>query len=899
MRPTDTVAALLWATALTLAALTPGCEPPDRGGDPAVSATWLAELPPAQSSELLRPVTPAPWPAAAPDHSTPFTVSVTTGHPGNLAFGGDQTTDLPVALTINVANARPGVERLARLSYTVLDLYGRRVAGAQVGELAVPRHGNATRTVTLTDLNDLGPYEVIARVDSDAGPMVARSAFAIVPLPDAAEKAVHRFACRGTLRAAPAAVRVGCRLCYVPNLIADGVGVANLDERRPDRHWTPGFDPSVFRFSLDAFQNAGLACVGQIGHGLDPQTRVIDADSVIPVGLPADPGQFARYTAPLVLMLPSVRIWDVLPDPLERLGASAAELRQYLTTQTDAIRSGRRDVELWASGRAGAANDYLTAPTTAGLLDGLRFLHCRDEAPLAAWVAGRAKAARWIAVLAERPPEASPQRRAWRAVKDVLGVLAAGGDVELPTQTLLDPHAAAALATLIQRVQAATFHGEVWPELPLVRSPVFDGPRRRVAVLWSDVTADADPNGPPDCGVLEIADARHLAAEDCMGRPIGMWRKRSLIVPIGPGPVTVLSDRLSAADLAARLRGARMVGIAPIALRAASITSPIGPRATVALDVVGLTPHTVRAELSVEGPRGWEPARAVKTVRVAPGRATRVELTFRNAARTVDNDYPLTLRATVGPWTTTRVQVVHQAVAPEATVTVDGRLDDWTDVPPLAMPVPRPAPAESAAHTQPNAPAGSAAVKVWTAHDSKTLYVAAEVPMATPLKRDRTVGPTGSAAMGNPWGPETIQLAFGRADDPQPAYVLALVPTAARPAVVRMHAPGMDRRNPLPDLPIKDWGEVPGARVAIVDAGDRAIYEAAIPREELAQLPWSRGRRWHVAVLVDLPGGATLQWAETADVFHWQSSRCTFFPLPRRCRAAVTQLGLVRAAGGR
>jgi hypothetical protein len=216
-----------------------------------------------------------------------------------------------------------------------------------------------------------------------------------------------------------------------------------------------------------------------------------------------------------------------------------------------------------------------------------------------------------------------------------------------------------------------------------------------------------------------------------------------------------------------------------------------------------------------------------------------------------------------------------------------------------------------------NAPSAANVARVRAAFDDEFLYLAVEVPAAEPLKRERTVEPTGTAG-GNPWGPEAIQFALGTADGDEVEHVLSLVPTAAEPVVVRLHRPGMALRNPLPGLPIEGWGEVPGSRVAITWRSGRAYYEAAISRKALTGLPWGAGRTWRFGFLIDgpgdmLPGGVSwregqlvryqppmwhaAQWGEIPGDTGPQPSRTTFFPIGRPTAEVRSELGLVRSAG--
>lgn len=880
---------VLLVAACTLVAQA-GCERAARDDGP---STLAARLTADQRRELHRTVTPPEWPEGSTTDAASLDVALDALRQPAIHVAGEGGEELPVGLELRLGERVPGAARGARVAYEVLDFYGRRVDSADLGEAVVPPRGSLRFAISLDGLTTPGAYLAVARATGPGGQAVALREFAIVPPTPTEPMPDSRFHTTDATGA-----RVGCKVLYVKDLVARGAGVTNWQERTPERQWQPTFDVAPIAARLKEYEEAGLVVIGHLGPGHDAEPHALPGGGPA-FGLPRDPDEFARATAPVVARLPAVAAWDILPEPLERLQASAIDLSRYLDLETRAILNGRGDLVdgLWVSGTQRLVNDLLTPRGASARGRNVRFTDAGDDPTFAAWVAKRVGADKWTARLDETaaPHDASPQRRAWALAKQAVGVLAAGGSVELGSEAVADPAPAAVMAALAQRLEGATFHADVWPGLDLVRSPVFAlRGRRSAAVLWSRVTEDGTPSGAPCRGLVEIPDARHVAAEDCLGSAVGLWRERSLLVPLGEAPVYVTSDRLSAADLVRRLRAARVSGIAPVAVRVGTITSQVGPRATVPVHVVGLTGEAVEVEVALDGPRGWEPADGTKTVRVEPGREVRVAFRFRKAARNVDNAYPVTVRATVGDWSAERAGAACQAVAPRVAVAVDGRLDDWAAVPELTVPLVWPTvPGPATARVGVNEPTGSPVASLRAAHDDDFLYVAARMPMPEPLRRVRTVRPDGSPD-GTPWGEGTIQLALGPAGAAEPSHVVALVPTARRPAVVRMLAPGMDPRNPVADLAAPLWGDVPGARVAIVEADGRAVYEAAIPRESLERLPWSRGSRWAMSLLVGGPGGE-VQWPADADGFHWQRNRRVFFPLGRPCRAITGELGLVAA----
>jgi hypothetical protein len=894
------------ASALVVLAvlLAAGCAPPA----PTAGPTGLTALTPDQRIELLRVVTPVEWPRRS-DRTGPLKIAISTGTEGEVHLATDGKQTPPVELTFQICDRRPATEASAllkadtpaRLAYEVVDFYGRKVAGGNLGDVVVPQGGAAECKAALTGLTQAGYYEAVAHLTwgdkSNKSELTARQGFALIAPPRPGRDTVGRIGCASPQTSAAAA---GCKTLYVDQWLAGGAGVTNWNERAADRPWTPKFDPAALEARLELFEKMGFTVVGRVGQPPEAWRGAVGSDRISARGLPADAVEYAGFTAPLVKSFPSITRWDILPDPLDELGASAAALDGYLATESAAIAKVRPDAALWGAGGPRAFNDYLSAGPSRGLLGGLRFVGPSVDANLDRWVAERAGAKQWTATLPPEAAEISPQRRAWALVRRAVSVLAAGGNLDLPATTTLDPACCAVLAPLAAMLDQSRAETAVWPHLPLVKSPVFAARDRAVAVLWTEPPGDA-ADGPAERGLLTIPDATTLETFDCQGQPIGLWRGRSLLLPLGEAPIYITSRVLSAAALAAKIAPAAMQSFTPLAVRAEPINEAVDSQATVTLELVALIPSGSDVTVETVGPEGWTAADAPQKVHVDPGHPARLAVRFSKAARRIENSYPFTVRLTTADWKGERVLVAQEAVvaARRSPIAIDGNLDSWSNIAPLVVRLPmlqtEPAPAAVVKSNERTEGGPQATLRM--SYDAKYLYVAAEVEQPAPLNRVRTIEPTGTSA-GNPWGVGSIQLALAPAEAAQPAYVLALAPTARRPVVVLLHAPGMDLRNPLPDRPIAGWGEVAGSSAAIVDAGasaagrHRVVYEAAIPRAALTALPWSAGDRWNFSFLVQPADGVEADWSTAAGVFPWQSSATTFFPIGIERRAAMGSVGL-------
>ncbi len=284
------------------------------------------------------------------------------------------------------------------------------------------------------------------------------------------------------------------------------------------------------------------------------------------------------------------------------------------------------------------------------------------DATFARWSPDRAEANQGTATLPPEPDNASPQLRDWALVRRAVSVLAAGGNLDLPATTTHDPACCAVLAPLYALLDQARAATAVWPRLPLIKSPVFASKDRAVAVLWTEAPGDA-AGGTAERGLLTIPDADTLEAFDCQGQPIGLWRGRALLLPLGEAPIYVTSRVLGAAALAAKLAPAAMKNFTPLAVRILPITTPVGPQATVTLELVALTSGGTDVTVETVGPEGWTAADAPQKVHVDPEHPARLAVRFNKAVRRVENSYPFLVRLKTADWKDERVLVAQEAVA--------------------------------------------------------------------------------------------------------------------------------------------------------------------------------------------------------------------------------------------
>lgn len=306
---------------------------------------------------------------------------------------------------------------------------------------------------------------------------------------------------------------------------------------------------------------------------------------------------------------------------------------------------------------------HLTLPDKTELTarQGFALINAMDDAVIERWTPDRARANQGTATRPSESDDASPQLRAWSLVHSVAAALSASDDLDLPATATHDPACAAVLAPLATMLDQTHAKTSVWPRLPLVKSPVFASKDRAVAVLWTESSGDPAA-GPAERGLLIIPDGDTLEAFDCLGQSIGLWRGRSLLLPLGEAPIYVTSRVLSAAALAAKLAPATMKSFTPLAVRVLPLAAPVGPQSSVTLELVALIPGGSDVTVETKGPEGWLAADAPQKVHVDPEHPVRLAVRFNKAVRRVENSYPFLIRLKTADWKDERALVAQEAV---------------------------------------------------------------------------------------------------------------------------------------------------------------------------------------------------------------------------------------------
>jgi hypothetical protein len=475
----------------------------------------------------------------------------------------------------------------------------------------------------------------------------------------------------------------------------------------------------------------------------------------------------------------------------------------------------------------------------------------------------------------------SPQQQAWKLVTRHVLALAAGAErvyVAAGCGVPAPLPSAAAYAWMTHHLRAARYAGAVWPDVPLLEGHVFAGGGRSVAVAWSWVGEDP---AAPDRGALVLENGARLEVCDVVGNPVGIWKGERLIVPLGEAPVYLSSAELSADQLRDRLRGAKILGLAPATAWLRSLTPGSSPdRLTATLWVQSHRPQGCDAVAGIKAPDGWKVRPDRERFSLGSGQAK--ELTFdleriAPAPGEAAASAPAPELATallLGEEWMRRTQVPLLTQTPERTVDVGYGLEDWKGIEPVRV----------ANET------GAVRAEVRTAWDAKFFYFAAAV------YRDRDSYIRGRTAADG----DAIQLAWGlddRADDdfgnrgrerafPAGAFrdtdhLMAITFGKDGPQVLRLRGPHILLRDHVAGNQDSWFGPVEGAAADIsrdLD-GKVTLYEAAIPLKALAPLKAERGRTFRFSFRIGDAARAPLEGARAAGVPDFLAGPGSFLPL--------------------
>jgi hypothetical protein len=780
-------------------------------------------------------------------------VKVEPATPGGLYRLGAQG-DLPVQLTVSVQ----ALESLSavRLTYLAQDFYGRKVAGENLPPVFPNREGNAVADLPLKGLATPGYYHVLVTASSEDGTATGACGIVLVQPIEAGPDPKSPFGLAAPPGKVPEVLPETARRLGVCHLAAD---------------WADA------EAAAEAVRSAGLMLTPILRFSIPQQNP--------------EPAEVAAAAGETILArAKELHDWQIGERPVfTDLSAEAVKsFRQTVSGIIGAARRAKAPASLWPAASPDVLADVLTeGPVLAGA-DGvalcvdagdvtpdLRSGAYRRSLDYGIQVGRRMGIKRFVvAETGDDPTIGTPQQQAWKLVVRHVLALAAGAEriyVCAGRGVPVPKPSAAAYATMTHLLDGAKYEGAAWEDVPLVQAHLFAGQDRRVAVVWS--WAGEDP-AKPDRGALVFERGAGLEALDVVGQNVGIPKGSRLIVPLGEAPIYLVSSELKTSDLRDRLRGARMVGIAPAAVYFDSIVRGEMPgRVNVTLVVQSLRPNRMEGVAGILAPEGWRVRQAKQRFGLDGGQGREVTFECDAPAAGGAGPYPMEAVVSLNEEFVRYKQAVWVAQAPEGVIEVGYGLGAWEGIPPVLL----------------RNAAGDVQAEVRTAWDAKFFYFSAAV------QRQRATYRGGRFAFDG----DAIQLGWGladRADDdfghrgreralPAGAvrdtdHLMALTFGKDGAQVIRLRGPRIALRARYPGNADPWYGPVAGSTAAIArdDASGRTIYEAAIPMKALAPLGGQRGRVFRFGFRIGDAGRPPLEWARAAGAADFIANPCSFLP---------------------
>jgi hypothetical protein len=430
--------------------------------------------------------------------------------------------------------------------------------------------------------------------------------------------------------------------------------------------------------------------------------------------------------------------------------------------------------------------------------------------------------------------------------------------------------AAVCYAIAAHFLEDTIFVRDLWPHSRRIYGAVFkNGAGRKVAVVWTV----------GDKGSLTLDKAKGIEAYDLMGGSVGRRDGDKLEIPLGEDVVYLTSDGDQAAFLD-QVQNGRIAGITPVEIIMKPFLSPISQTPPIRAQVTNVLNRPIEGDLTADAPKGWKLAQdRVNFGPLEPGQASIVEFPVRQATISPTNAYPATLTAVSrhkgvqsllikisGPeWRVRRQQDLFLAGAAPGTASVDGDLGEWSD----ALPVT----ANTKAFLSPWVPEkwaaawtpGNLSASFYTMYDDQNLYLAAKVTdnfhSATSVAENPYSFPwDGDSLQVALWSPEVMDTTKlksptgpnanrGLLCDTDYEFSFALTPKGIE--VFRLHTPQSGYTTWYPTNPDVGLGLIKTVPFAAKrdDVNEITTYEAAIPWEELKDLP--RDKPFHLAFKVN------------------------------------------------
>jgi len=195
-------------------------------------------------------------------------------------------------------------------------------------------------------------------------------------------------------------------------------------------------------------------------------------------------------------------------------------------------------------------------------------------------------------------------------------------------------------------------------------------PRQR---LWWQV--DSAPGG-----TLTIRnDDRLLQFFDLAGNPVHQGQPQ-VVLPMSIFPTYIRCARGPKAA-AERLRQAVIEGKRPVEILPRDFSARVAPGTTLRVGLHNCLNRAITGKLAITPPAGLTLKAAEQPVKLAAGETADIVFELAAATPSPANAYPFAFAFTSDAGNAEWQEVLNAAIAPRGTKTIDGKLDDWADVP--------------------------------------------------------------------------------------------------------------------------------------------------------------------------------------------------------------------------
>ena len=236
---------------------------------------------------------------------------------------------------------------------------------------------------------------------------------------------------------------------------------------------------------------------------------------------------------------------------------------------------------------------------------------------------------------------------------------------------------------------------------------------------------------------MTLAASGRYGLFDFYGNPVPA-KGGKIVVPLDGRGFFLRGDGRpgSWAKLVEAIQHGRVEGIEPLAMIAHDMTGRIENHPTLRLSLTNVLNRTVKGKLSVK--LGDLTLESVPGLTFAANETREIAVKITGGAAAANNTYPLTVTFDAGKdGSVSHSEAMHCTVIPRRTITIDGDLSDWKDVPPLPVTSPEtvaPSLTEAAYFPFKNFDAGvtTGFATGYLAYDDAYFYFAAKVADSTP-----------------------------------------------------------------------------------------------------------------------------------------------------------------------